>query len=249
MIEVDPVRFAAVALIPARAGSQRVPGKNVLPLAGHPLLAYSIAAAKESGVFDAVVVSTDSPEIAGIAERYGAEVPGLRPAELATATSSDVEWILQTMAGRHEQAFSILRPTSPFRTAATVRRAMAQFRDLGERADSLRAVELCRQHPAKMWTLDGDLMRPLLPQPEDETPLHSRQYQALPKVYAQNSSLEIAWTRVLDPPLPTISGSRVAPFFTEGWEGFSIDYPDDVELAERAVARGEAVLPTIAARA
>src|SRR5207248_1707065 len=111
--------------------------------------------------------------------------------------------------------------------------------------DSIRAVEPVRQHPAKMWLLDGDLMRPLLPQPEDGTPLHSRQYQSLPKVYAQNSSLEIAWTRVLDPPLPKISGDRVAPFFTEGWEGFSIDYPADVEAAERAVARGEATLPRL----
>ena len=84
-----------------------------------------------------------------------------------------------------------------------------------------------------------------LPQPEGETPLHSRQYQALPKVYAQNSSLELAWSRVLDDALPTISGRRVAPFFTEGADGFSIDYPDDVELAERMVAKGEATLPRV----
>ncbi len=113
--------------------------------------------------------------------------------------------------------------------------------------DSLRAVELVKQHPGKMWVLDGDLMRPLLEQPGGETPWHSRQYQSLPPVYAQNSSLEIAWTHVLDPPLPTISGSRIAPFFTEGWEGFSIDYPVDVEAAEQAVARGEAALPPLPA--
>ena len=106
-------------------------------------------------------------------------------------------------------------------------------------------MELCRQHPAKMWLLGGDLMRPLLPQPEGETPRHSRQFQSLPKVYVQNSSLEIAWRRVLEGPVPTISGDRVAPFFTEGWEGFSIDYPDDFEVAERAIASGEAVLPPV----
>jgi CMP-N,N'-diacetyllegionaminic acid synthase len=236
-----PSAPSAVALIPARAGSERVRGKNLIPLAGHPLIAYAIAGARESGVFDAVVVSTDDEATAEAARRYGADVPGLRPAELATGTSEDVEWVLHVMAGRGEEVFSILRPTSPFRTGAAIARAMARFLELGDRLDSLRAVELCRQHPGKMWVLDGALMQPLLPQPAGETPFHSRQYQALPEVYAQNSSLEIAWARVLDPPLPTIAGERVAPFFTEGWEGFSIDYPADVETAERAAAEGAAL--------
>jgi CMP-N,N'-diacetyllegionaminic acid synthase len=238
----------AVALIPARAGSQRVPGKNILPLAGHPLIAYSIAAAHESGIFCAIVVSTDSEEIAEIARRYGAEVPGLRPVEMSTATSSDIEWVLHVMRDRDEEIFGILRPTSPFRTGGTIRRAFERLVELGDAADSIRAVEPARQHPGKMWTLHRDLLEPLLAQPEGETPLHSRQYQALPKVYAQNSSLELAWARVLDDPVPTISGRRVAPFFTEGWEGFSIDYPGDVELAEGALARGEAALPAVPAR-
>jgi CMP-N,N'-diacetyllegionaminic acid synthase len=237
---------SAVALVPARAGSQRVPGKNVAPLVGHPLLTYSIAGAHESGVFDDVVVSTDSEEIAEVAERYGATVPGLRPAEMATGTSPDVEWVLHVMAGRSEELFSILRPTSPFRSGETIRRAFVRLVALGDRADSIRAVEPAKQHPGKMWTLDGDLLEPLLPQPEGSTPLHSLQYHSLPTVYVQNSSLEIAWSHVLEPPLPTISGARVAPFFTEGWEGFSVDYPGDLELAERAVERGEAVLPTVA---
>jgi CMP-N,N'-diacetyllegionaminic acid synthase len=240
---------SAVALIPARAGSQRVPHKNLVPLAGHPLIAYTIAAAHESGIFEAVVASTDSPEIAEVSRRYGAEVPALRRPELATATSPDIEWVLHTMRGRDEDVFSILRPTSPFRSAATIARAMERFVELGERIDSIRAVEPCRQHPGKMWVLDGDLMRPLLPQPEGQTPLHSRQFQSLPAVYVQNSSLEIAWRRVLEDPVPTISGHRLAPFFTEGWEGFSIDYPEDVEIAERAIARGEASLAPIPARA
>src|SRR5207248_2559348 len=124
---------SAVALVPARSGSQRVPGKNLLPLGGQPLLAYTIAAARESGVFGDVVVSTDSAEIAEIALRYGAEVPVLRPAELATATSPDVDWVLHVMRERDEEVFAILRPTSPFRGSATIARAMARFAELGER--------------------------------------------------------------------------------------------------------------------
>jgi N-acylneuraminate cytidylyltransferase len=222
-----------------------VPGKNVLPLAGHPLIAYAIAGAQEAGIFTAVVVSTDSEEIAAVARRYGAEVPGLRPPEMSTATSFDIEWVLHVMRDRDEEIFAILRPTSPFRTAATIRRAFDRLVELGDCADSIRAVEPARQHPGKMWTIEGDLITPLLPQPEGETPLHSRQYQALPKVYAQNSSLELAWSRVLDDSVPTISGRRVAPFFTEGAEGFSIDYPGDVEVAERLLASGEARLPQV----
>ena len=223
-----------------------MPGKNVAPLAGHPLIAYSIAAARESGVFDEVVVSTDSEEIA---ERRAALRRDCSRPPSRGAGDRDLarhRWVVHVMTRPPEELFSILRPTSPFRAGETIRRAFDRLLELGDTADSIRAVEPAKQHPGKMWTLDGDVLEPLLPQPKDETPLHSLQYQSLPKVYVQNSSLEIAWSRVLEPPLPTISGTRVAPFFTEGWEGFSIDYPGDVELAERAVARGEAVLPRVA---
>lgn len=235
---------SAVALIPARAGSQRAPGKNVRELAGHPLLAYTIAAARESGVFEALLVSTDSAKIAEIARRYGAEVPGLRPAEIATATSPDVEWVTHAMAGRDEEIFGILRPTSPFRSAATIRRAFDRLVELGDRADSIRAVELVRQHPAKMWVLDGELMRPFVDQPTTGVPMHSMQYQALPQIHVQNSSLELAWSRVLEDE-PSIAGLRVAPFLSEGAEGFSIDYPEDFVRAEALLASGEAELPRI----
>lgn len=235
---------SAVGLVPARAGSQRVPGKNLRSLAGHPLLAYAIAGALESGIFAAVVVSTDSEEIAAVGRDYGADVPRLRPPELATSTSPDVEWVTNAMEGRSEELFAILRPTSPFRRGATIRRAFGALLALGDRADSIRAVELCRQHPAKMWVLGKELMDPLLPQPEHETPFHSRQYQALAPVYVQNSSLEIAWSRVLREDR-SIAGRRVAPFQTRGAEGLTIDYPDDIERAEAVMARGEAELPPI----
>ena len=233
----------AVALIPARGGSVRVPGKNVLPLAGHPLIAYSIASARDSGVFAEVVVSTDAAEIAEIARAYGATVVE-RPAALASSTSPDIDWVLHAMRGRDEDAFSILRPTSPFRKAETIRRAWEQFA-AGD-ADSIRAVEIVKQHPGKMWVVEGESMRPLLEQGDGEVPYHSTQFAALPQVWVQNSSLEIARRRVLDATPPTIAGDRVAPFFTEGHEGFSIDYPEDVERAERLVALGEARLPGVA---
>ena len=218
-------------------------------LAGHPLIAYSIAAAHESGLFDAVVVSTDSEEIAEVARRYGAEVPALRPPEMATATSPDIEWVrhvLDVLAadGRTFEVFSLLRPTSPFRGADTIRRAWEQFVAVDPPADSIRAVELCRQHPGKMWVIEGELMRPLLDQQPGEVPTHSRQYKSLPEVYVQNSSLEIAWTRITAQ--DEIAGERVVPFLTDEAEGFTIDYPSDWERAEWMVETGAARLPMAA---
>jgi CMP-N,N'-diacetyllegionaminic acid synthase len=231
----------AVALIPARAGSVRVPGKNVRPLAGHPLLAYSIAAARESGLFDTILVSTDSEEAAGIARAYGAEAR-MRPPEMAGATSPDIDWVEHALAGTPFDVFSILRPTSPFRRGATIARAWERFHAVAG-ADSLRAVRRVREHPGKMWVLDGEMMRPLLPQSPGEVPTHSRQTAALPEVYVQDSSLEIARTAIVA--RREIAGERVVPFFCERHEGFSIDYPDDWDAAERIAAAEPSALPPI----
>jgi CMP-N-acetylneuraminic acid synthetase len=237
-----------VALIPARAGSKRVTGKNVRTLGGHPLLAYTIAAAREAGTFARVIVSTDSEDYAQIARHYGAEVPFLRPAAYAGDVSPDIEWVAFTLAtlaeqgGRYE-SFSILRPTSPFRQAATVQRAFRQFLD-DPAADSLRAVEKCRQHPGKMWVVRGRRMTPVLPFANGPHPWHSSQYQALPEVYVQNASLEIAWCRVVTEG-GTIAGEVVVPFFTEGYEGYDINRPEDWQAAEALIESGAARLPPV----
>jgi len=237
-----------VALVPARAGSKRVPHKNVAPLAGHPLLAYTIAAARASGVFDAVVVSTDSGHYASIARHYGAEAPVLRPDAMAGDASPDIEWVDHMLgalesSGRSFDAFSILRPTSPFRQPSTIIRAWTAFvEDTG--ADSLRAVEQCHQHPAKMWVKRGNRLLPLLPFGPEEQPWHSSQYPSLPLVYVQNASLEIAWTRTVKASR-TIAGVNIVPFLTEGFEGFDVNHPYDWHLAELLVARGEAQLPLV----
>jgi N-acylneuraminate cytidylyltransferase len=237
-----------VALIPARQGSKRVPGKNVRMLGGHPVIAYTIVPALESGVFDTVIVSTDSEEIAAIARHYGAEVPFLRPPQFAGDTSPDIEWVEHTLnelnrAGRQWDCFSLLRPTSPFRTAATIRRAWSRF-ITQQGVDSLRAVEKCAQHPGKMWIVDGDRMTPLMPSAPGKPPAHSTPYQALPPVYVQNASLEIAWTRVVFAGR-TIAGNVLMPFVTEGYEGFDINDPHDWMIAERLIADGDVSLPPV----
>ena len=238
----------AVALIPARQGSKRVPGKNVRMVNGHPMLAYTIAPALESGIFERVIVSTDSEEIAAIAQRYGAEVPFLRPAQFAGDTSPDIEWLEHLLKelqrqGRSWDCFSLLRPTSPFRSVEMIQRAWRLFISQ-QGVDSLRAVEKCAQHPGKMWIVRGERMFPLLPFGPAEQPWHSTPYQALPPVYVQNASLEIAWTRVVFE-RRTIAGDVIVPFVTEGYEGFDINDQNDWMIAERLIAEGHARLPEI----
>jgi CMP-N,N'-diacetyllegionaminic acid synthase len=237
---------SVVALIPARAGSARLPDKNVKLLAGQPLIAYTISAALDSGVFESVVVSTDSESYAEIARQFGAEVPFLRPESIAGSLSPDVEWVTHALEalsqlGRRYDCFSILRPTSPFRLPETIRRAWETFRDeVG--ADSLRAVEKCRQHPGKMWVVRGRRMTPLMPLTPADRPWHSSQYQSLPEVYVQNASLEIAYSRVAMEG-GTIAGETVIPFITEGYEGLDINEPKDWWYAEHLINAGEAKLP------
>ena len=247
-----------VALVPARQGSKRVTGKNIRALCGHPLIGYTIAAALESGVYDAVIASTDSEEIASIARHYGAEVPFLRPAALAEDTSPDIEFVEFTLGalaqqGRAFDCFSLLRPTSPFRSAETIRRAWRAFLD-DPNVDSLRAVEKCHEHPGKMWVIRDHRLLPLLPfgrsessalgPPPPTQPWHSTPYQALPEVYVQNASLEIGWTRIVKEGR-TIAGETILPFLTRDAEGFDINDELDWMLAEHLLETGGATLPAI----
>jgi len=242
----------AVALIPARGGSRRIPGKNVRRIGGHPLLAYTIAAALDSGVFLDVVVSTDDEVTAAIARHYGAEVPFLRPAELAGDLSPDVEWVSFTLAalaerGRTYDAFALLRPTSPLRQPSTIRRAFEELsRDPG--ADSVRAVERCRQHPGKMWLREGERIRPLLDDGGASPPWHSRPYQALPEVLVQNASLELARVAAFER-TSKISGDVVRPFLCDGYEGFDLNDAVDWMTLEHILEHGQAPLPVVATTA
>jgi len=241
-------KYSIVAFIPARLGSKRVPNKNILPLAGHPMIAYTIRAAIDSGIFDSVICATDSEEYADIARYYGAEVPFLRSAGISGDKSSDIEWVKWMFSslklqGREYDVFSILRPTSPFRLPETIQRAWSAFVN-EPAADSLRAVEKCKQHPGKMWVLRNNRMMPVLPFSNDGTPWHSSQYAALPEIYVQDASLEIAWSRIALEK-NTIAGESIIPFLSRGFEGFDINEPEDWLLAEHYINQNKASLPLI----
>jgi CMP-N-acetylneuraminic acid synthetase len=209
------------------------------------LLAYAIASARQAGVFERVICSTDSGRIAEVAQRYGADVPFLRPAEFATSTSPDIDWLMYTLEelGDHYDLFAIVRATNPFRGPDALRRGLQRLLETPE-ADSIRAVELVKQHPGKMWVVDGKVMRPLLEQSHLDVAWHAGQYPALPEIYVQNSALEIAWTRVVSQ-TGTREGRVVAPFFTRDHEGLNIDDEEDWARARTLLDSGEATLPDV----
>ena len=238
----------SVAFIPARSGSKRIPNKNIKPLNGHPLMAYSIRAAIDSGIFNSVVCATDSEEYADIAKYYGAEVPFLRPRSISGDKSPDIDWVklmLNQLAdeGHDYDIFSILRPTSPFRLSETIKKAWNKFINEPD-ADSLRAVEKCKQHPGKMWSIEDNRMNPIMPFKIDETPWHSSQYTSLPEVYVQDASLEIAWTRIALEE-NTIAGENIMPFISSELEGFDINLLEDWVMAKYYLNEGLASLPII----
>ena len=246
-----------VALIPARAGSKRVPGKNTRLLAGRPLICHTIAAAQQSGVFNAIYVCTDDEQVAAAVhdyrnsdECYQCHLLTYRREPVADL-QADIEWVREVLSqaiidGRPDN-FAILRPTSPFRTAETIRRAYREFQAMAECGDSIRAVRPVKDHPYKCWTWDGAGM-PIIPlfygKHADGTPWHSSPTQSLTAIYVQSSMLDMGWTSNVEV-YGTIHGRKIGPFFGSDVENLSIDTEADWREAVRLVETGEARLPPL----
>lgn len=236
-----------VALIPARAGSKRIAGKNTKLLAGHPLIAYTIAAAQQAKIFQSIVVSSDDEATVQIGLQMG--VAGVRrPEKYATDISPDIEWVKHALtstaiADQQHDCFAILRPTSPFRSPATIKRAWLEYERTA--CDSLRAIEPCPVNIYKLWTMRDCEISPLFPT-QDVPPWHSRPTQTLPIVYQQNASLEISrCDLVRDRLYPSITGPRVWGFLNEAPEGFDLNTPEQWAYAESKIASGDWTLPTV----
>jgi len=140
---------SVLAIIPARGRSKRLPGKNILPLAGKPLIVWSIQEAKKSKYIDRYIVSTDDEKIAKTAKRYGCEVPFMRPAELATddASSNDVILHALDMLQEHYDIVLILQPTSPLRKAKDIDDAL----ELMDRENAPAVVSVCESKKTPRW--------------------------------------------------------------------------------------------------
>ena len=220
-----------LCVIPARGGSKGVPGKNIRPLAGRPLLEWTVERALNSGVPMRVVVSTDSVDIADVARRAGAEVPFLRPSAISHDTSATEEAVVHALDMLRNEGFDaelvlLLQVTSPIRREDTIRRAF----ELREREDADTVVGVVRQ-PIFMWRRSKEGGVPLYdvehrPMRQD-TPEDARQYY-------ENGSLYLTRTAIYRRFANRIGG-RVALLELSSPEAIDIDDERDFIRAEQAM--------------
>ena len=220
-----------LAIIPARGGSKSIPHKNIVLVAGKPLVAWTVQTALACPLLDRVIVSTDDPEIAGVARHYGAEVPFLRPSELAQDDTPGVEPILHAVRwsdeneGYRPDYVMVLQPPSPLRTREDIEAAMQLARE--RQADGVVSVCSVHQHPywMKRITEDGWLT--------DFLPLDSAYTcrQDLPPVYALNGAIYLARREVLLE-RQTFYTDRTYGYIMPPERSLDIDTPWDLHLAD-----------------
>lgn len=227
--------YKILALIPARSGSKGVPGKNIRLLAGKPLIAHSIAAALDSKYIDRVIVSTDGEEIAAVAKKYGAEVPFLRPPELAGDRTLDFPVFEHCLNWLRENENYVpdlivhLRPTGPVRDVKQIDEAIELLARHPE-ADSVRSVNEPAKTPYKMWSIEGEFMKPLFASLPGINEPYGAPRQALPKVYETNPNIGVMWRDTVLKKKSVI-GEKTLPYIIEG-PVVDIDNLSDFDMAE-----------------
>lgn len=224
-----------LAVVPARGGSKSIPRKNLRRFAGHPLLAFSIAAGLQSRSVSRVLVSTEDPEIAEVAKAYGAEVPFLRPLELAQDDTPDLpvfHHVLKELADREgylPQVVVQLRPTSPIRPRDCVDQAVELLVSHPD-ADSVRGVVPSAQNPYKMWRIQpSGSLQPLL---DDVPEGYNRPRQLLPPTFWQTGHVDAIWARTILGGA-SMSGRVIWPLILDPAYTVDIDTLSDWERAER----------------
>jgi CMP-N-acetylneuraminic acid synthetase len=235
-----------LVVVPARGGSKGIPRKNLQLLGGKPLVAHAVHTGLAAASVDRVLCSTDDWEIAEVARAAGAEVPFLRPAELAQDGSEDwpvfvhaLDWLARESDWTPDVVVN-LRPTSPLRIPRHVDEAIRLLLDTG--ADSVKAVCLARQHPHKMWLRqpDGHI------EPYLKTPLRLSRGPDVPRaelddIYWQNGVVDVTRREVILEQKVMI-GRRVAGLVTEAADSIDIDTPLDLALAELVLSRRAAAV-------
>jgi len=238
-----------LAIIPARGGSKGLPGKNILPLNGHPLLGYSVAAGIETPEITRVICSTDSEDIAKVARDYGAETPFMRPTELAQDHSNDLEAFshaLEWLENNENYTPDIvvqLRPTSPIRFVSDIQSAINSLIADPE-IDSVRAVSEPITTPYKMWTMDKKgLLLPLLTLSGNPEPYNTAR-QELPEIWAQTGTLEVIRTSTITKK-KSMTGDKIYALKIDPNTYIDIDTLNSLLLAEFVMKDINCVRPSI----
>ena len=230
-----------LALIPARGGSKRVPNKNIRELGGKPLINWTIEAARSAPELSDVLVSTDSPAIAQVAEAAGALVPWLRPAELAsdTASSNDVlKHAIDWYEAEHSPVDGVvlLQPTCPFRRAASLRCALQLFIDQPGGDDRPTVVSVSPSSVPPEWCFRIDKSSGALQPVLGWSELGKRSQDLQPAVHL-NGSIYIASSATIRAGRPLLESSSIAFLMSGAEESIDIDTEDDWQLAESFLTR------------
>ena len=225
-----------ISLIPARGGSKTIPKKNILPLAGKPLIAHSIEYSLNCPLVDRTIVSTDDPEIAKVARQFGAEVPFIRPDEIAQDDTLDypvirhaLEW-LQTNENFRPDVVVQLRPTTPIRPHDMIERAI-KIINKDEKADCVRSLRKTAYTPYKMWKIIEDgCLTPFIQLGDKES--YNLPRQQLPEVFYHDGLLDVIRTSTIMEK-NSATGNRILPILTEeSFLAVDIDKPIDFLFAE-----------------
>ena len=218
-----------LALIPARGGSKTLPKKNMLPLGGRPLLAWTVDAGRGARSVDRLVLSSDDEAIMAAARACGCEVPFRRPAALATDTSTSIEVVMHALdALPGYDVIVLLQPTSPLRSAADVDAACEQLARTG--APACVSVAPVVQSPYWMYCLADDRLVPVV-----ATPSPATRRQDLPPVYALNGAIyvaDVAWLRRTR----SFVGPETVAYVMPAERSFDIDTSADLEAVRRSIA-------------
>jgi CMP-N,N'-diacetyllegionaminic acid synthase len=228
-------RMSTIAIIPARGGSKGIPRKNLATVAGLPLIVHSIRHAIEAACIDRIIVSTDDPEIAGEARAAGAEVPFMRPSELAGDEVLDlpvfdhsVKW-LEENEGEIPDAIVHLRPTTPYRRVEWLQDAVELLRR-NSQATSVRSVSPPKQHPYRMFRIGpSDFLEPIMIA-EHPSP-HVLRRQDLPSLLYYNCVVDVTRASTLKEHR-SMTGPRILPYIMNSDDVIDIDTKGDLAVAE-----------------
>jgi CMP-N,N'-diacetyllegionaminic acid synthase len=219
-----------LALIPARGGSKGLPGKNVLPVGGRPLIGWTIEAAKHARYIDRLVLSSDDEQIVATARACGCDVPFRRPPELATDTAPMIDVVLHALEQLPEyEIVVLLQPTSPLRTTADIDAACAMLEN--DAVPACVSVSPVEQSPYWMYRLNADArMTPLI-----DTGSQATRRQDLPTVYALNGAVYVARAGWLRQHRTFVTGDTVAHVMPQE-RSIDIDTAADLEAFKRILA-------------
>ena len=221
--------MSSIVIIPARGGSKRIPKKNIKEFMGKPMLAYSVEAAVESGIYDEVMVSTDSEEIAEIALKYGASVPFMRSEKTASDYATTTDVLLEVLdnykkEGKEFDILSCLYPTAPFVTGKKLREAYEAF--LSSDGDSLVSVVPFSYPPQRGFVYDENGYLSYR-----EPQYMNTRSQDLPKMYHDAGQFYFTKTASFYKNLSFAVG-RSVPYVLSETEVQDIDNDDDWTMAE-----------------